>query len=154
MHLGLNTKEFCFYGFLPLNNKKLRKEKIEELKNQEKTAIIYEAPHRILETLNELLNNLGDRNIVVAKELTKIHENFFRGKISEVIDMLNENHKGEFIILLEGIKKNRENELNNLTIEEHYEYYAKEGLEKKEIIKRIAKDRNVSKNEIYKYFFN
>ena len=99
---GLNTKEFAFYGFLPLN-KKNRKEIIDEIINEGKTTIIYEAPHRIINTLNEFLNIFGDINIVVAKEITKIHEQFFRGKISEVINLI-DSPKGEFIIILE-IKK-------------------------------------------------
>ncbi len=146
---GLDTKEFTFYGFLPLN-KKLRKAKIEDIKNEEKTVIIYEAPHRIMETLSEFKKELGDRNVVLAKELTKIHEEFIRGTISEVMEKVNP--KGEFILMIQGEKVEKENELNNLTLEEHYTYYERQGLDKKEIIKKIAKDRNVSKNEIYQQF--
>lgn len=149
---GLNTKEFSFYAFLPLN-KKLRKNKFGEIKKDGKTAIIYEAPHKLKNTLEDIIKNLGDRNIVLAKELTKIHETFIRGKVSEILDILKEKEpKGEYIILIEGEKVEQENELNNLTIEEHYKYYEDKGLEKKEIIKKIAKDRNVSKNEIYQKF--
>lgn len=148
---GLDTREFSFYGFLPIN-KKLRKNKIEEIKNEEKTTIIYEAPHRIMETLKELEEKIGDANIVVARELTKIHEEFIRGKISEVIQKIKP--KGEFIILIEGTKKEKENELNSLTLEEHYKYYENKGFTKKEIIKKIAKDRGVNKNEIYQFFVN
>lgn len=149
---GLSTKEFSFYAFLPLN-KKLRKEKIEEIKEDGKTAIIYEAPHRLINTLNELLNELGNRNVVVAKELTKIHETFIRGNILEVLDKI-QNPKGEYIIIIEGKKIKKENKLNELTLEEHYRYYENMGLEKKEIIKKIAKDKNVNKNEIYQKFIN
>lgn len=149
---GLSTKEFSFYAFLPLN-KKLRKEKIEEIKENGKTAIIYEAPHRLINTLNELLNELGNRNVVVAKELTKIHETFIRGNILEVLDKI-QNPKGEYIIIIEGQKIKKENKLNELTLEEHYRYYENMGLEKKEIIKKIAKDKNVNKNEIYQKFIN
>lgn len=149
---GLSTNEFSFYAFLPLN-KKLRKEKIEEIKEDGKTAIIYEAPHRLINTLNELLNELGNRNVVVAKELTKIHETFIRGNILEVLDKI-QNPKGEYIIIIEGQKIKKENKLNELTLEEHYRYYENMGLEKKEIIKKIAKDKNVNKNEIYQKFIN
>lgn len=149
---GLSTKEFSFYAFLPLN-KKLRKEKIEEIKEDGKTAIIYEAPHRLINTLNELLNELGNRNVVVAKELTKIHETFIRGNILEVLDKI-QNPKGEYIIIIEGQKIKKENKLNELTLEEHYRYYENMGLEKKEIIKKIAKDKKVNKNEIYQKFIN
>ena len=151
---GLDTKEFSFYAFLPLN-KKLRKNKFEEIKKDGKTAIIYEAPHKLKNTLNDILNNLGDRNIVLARELTKIHEEFIRGKVSEIINKYNEaDPKGEFIILIEGIKIKEENNLNNLSLEEHYKYYENQGLDKKEIIKKIAKDRNVNKKEIYQKFIN
>lgn len=147
---GLSTKEFSFYGFLP-RNKKLRKEKFEEIKYDGKTIILYEAPHRIIATLKEIKEFLGNRQIVVAKEITKIHENFYRGSVEETIIQIGE-PKGEYIILIKGEKVNKENKLNYLTVEEHYKYYEKQGLEKKEIIKRIAKDRQVSKNEIYQKF--
>lgn len=149
---GLNTKEFTFLGFLPLN-KKLRKEKLEEIKEYKKTIIIYEAPHKILNTINDLEKILEDRKVVIARELTKIHEEFIRGTISEIKNKL-ENPKGEFVIIIEGSKnvENKEKNINLLTIEEHYNYYLEKGYEKKEIIKLIAKDRKVSKNEIYKQF--
>ena len=147
---GLSTKEFSFYAFLPLN-KKLRKEKFEEIKEERKTIIIYEAPHRIIDTLKEIQKNIGDRNIVVAKELTKIHESFYRGNVSNVIEQIGQ-PKGEYIILIEGNKEEKQNDLNFLTLEEHYKYYENKGFDKKEIIKKIAKDRKVNKNEIYQYF--
>ena len=148
---GLNTKEFVFFGFLPLN-KKLRKEKLEEIKNENKTIIIYEAPHKIKDSLNDLKNVVGDRKIVLARELTKIHEEFIRGNIDEIIEK-SENLKGEMILLIEGNNEiNNENILNNLSLEEHYNVYEKQGLDKKEIIKKISKDRGVNKNEIYQYF--
>lgn len=152
---GLDTKEFSFYGFLPLNHK-LRKAKFNEMINDQKTIIFYEAPHRIKESLSDILKYFGNRKIVVAKELTKIHENFYRGKVSEIIEIFEniKDVKGEFIILIEGIKIEEENELNYLPLEEHYDFYAKQGLEKKDIIKKIAKDRGVNKNEIYQHFID
>ncbi len=148
---GLDTKEFVFLGFLPLN-KKLRKEKLEEIKNENKTIIIYEAPHKIKDSLYDLKNVIGDRKIVLARELTKIHEEFIRGNIDDIIEK-SENLKGEMILLIEGSDKiNNENILNNLSLDEHYNVYEKQGLDKKEIIKKIAKDRGVNKNEIYQYF--
>ena len=147
---GLNTKEFSFYGFLPLN-KKLRNEKFEQLKSDSKTMIIYEAPHRLITTIKDIIEKLGDRQIVVAKEITKIHETFLRGNASELVNKI-ENPKGEHIILIKGEKNKKENKLNNLSLENHYKYYENQGLDKKEIIKKIAKDRKVNKNEIYKYF--
>ena len=148
---GINTKEFCFYGFLPLN-KKNRKEKLEEIKNINKTVILYEAPHKLKNTLEDLKKILeNDRKVVLAREITKIHEEFIRGNIDEIL-LKAENLKGEMVIIIEGSNKQKENELCNLTIEEHYKFYENQGLEKKEIIKQIAKDRNVNKNEIYKLF--
>ena len=148
---GLDTKEFVFLGFLPLN-KKLRKEKLEEIKNENKTIIIYEAPHKIKDSLNDLKEVIGERKVVLARELTKIHEEFIRGNINEIIEK-SENLKGEMILLIEGSNEiNCENILNNLSLEEHYNVYEKQGLDKKEIIKKIAKDRGVNKNEIYQYF--
>lgn len=147
---GISTKEFSFLGFLPLN-KKNRKEKIEEIKNSNKTIIIYEAPHKLKNTLNDLSSILEDRKIVLARELTKIHEEYIRGTINELIEK-SENLKGEIVLIIEGNKIKEENKLNNLTLEKHFEFYKKQGLDKKEIIKKIAKDRNVSKNEIYQYF--
>ena len=148
---GLDTKEFVFLGFLPLN-KKLRKEKLEEIEAEFRTIIIYEAPHKLKETLKDLSDFIADRQIVLARELTKIHEEFIRGNISEIINK-SENLKGEMIILIEGAQKEKkENHLNALDLKEHYRFYEKQGLEKKEIIKKIAKDRGVNKNEIYKEF--
>ena len=151
---GLDAKEFCFLGFLPLN-KKLRKEKLEEIKNENKTIILYEAPHKILNTLKDLKEILKDRKIVLAREITKIHEEFIRGKIDEIIESYTE-PRGEHIIIIEGNKIKKEDVqnslLNAMTIEQHYEYYEKQGFSKNEIIKKIAKDRNVTKNEIYKLF--
>ena len=151
---GMDAKEFSFFGFLPLN-KKNRKEKLFQIQQEEKTSIIYEAPHKLINTLKELQLIIENRNITLARELTKIHEEYITGTIQEVIDKIKQ-PKGEYVILIEKNKiskqlKNLE-KLNELTIEKHYEYYEKKGLNKKEIIKQIAKDRNVNKNEIYKKF--
>ena len=148
---GLDTKEFAFVGFLPLN-KKLRREKLDEIKVETKTLIIYEAPHKLKNTLQDIKEIVENRKIVLARELTKIHEEFIRGSIDELIEKC-ENLKGEMIILIEGAKKKEEqSSLNNLSLEEHYKYYENLGLEKKEIVKKISKDRRVNKNEIYMYF--
>ena len=150
---GISTKEFIFLGFLPLN-KKSRKEKLEEIKNANKTIILYEAPHKLKNTLNDLSDILQSREVVLARELTKIHEEYIRGTVKELMEKT-DNLKGEMILIIEKNNKDNEeelNSLNNLTLEEHYNFYEKRGLNKKEIIKKIAKDRNVSKNEIYQYF--
>ena len=123
---GIDTNEILFLGFLPLN-KKTRKLKLEEIEKSEKTIIIYEAPHKMKSTLQDL------------KEILQ--------KIDDL--------KGEMILIIEGNKaKKQENNFTNFTLEEHYKYYEMQGFEKKDIIKKIAKDRNVSKNEIYQKFIN
>ena len=149
---GLDTKEFIFLGFLPLN-KKLRKEKIEEIRKSEKTIIIYEAPHKMKNTLIDLKEILKNRKIVLARELTKIHEEFIRKDIDELLENI-DGLKGEMILIIEGTTQKDENEtqLNLLSLEEHYKYYQNQGFNKKDIIKKIAKDRNVNKNEIYMKF--
>lgn len=149
---GIDTREFAFLGFLPLN-KKLRKKKLEEIQKSNKTVIIYEAPHKINSTLNDLKEVLdNERKVVLAREITKIHEEFIRGNIDELIQNV-ENIKGEMVLIIEGSCNDEEdNELNNLTLEQHYEFYEEQGYSKKDIIKKIAKDRNISKNEIYKKF--
>lgn len=148
---GFNTKEFIFYGFLPIN-KKLRTKKLNEISKQNKTIILYEAPHKLLKTLNDILENIGDINCILAKEITKIHEEYIRSKISELISR-KEEIKGEYVILLD-LNDNEQEDCSKkeMPLEEQYEYYEKKGLEKKEIIKQIAKDRNTNKNEIYQKF--
>ena len=148
---GFNTKEFIFYGFLPIN-KKLRTKKLNEISKQNKTIILYEAPHKLLKTLNDILENIGDINCILAKEITKIHEEYIRGKISELISR-KEEIKGEYVILLD-LNDNEQEDCSKkeMPLEEQYEYYEKKGLEKKEIIKQIAKDRNTNKNEINQKF--
>ena len=151
---GIDTKEFIFLGFLPLN-KKLRLQKLNEIENSDKTIILYEAPHKMEQTLKDLKQILNNRRIVLARELTKIHEEFIRKDINELIENI-ENIKGEMILIIERNldKKEEEKFLNKLTLEEHYEYYKNIGLTKKEIIKKIAKDRNLNKNEVYMNFLD
>ena len=140
---GLDTKEFSFIGFLPLN-KKLRKEKLNEIENETKTLILYEAPHKLNDTLKDLKDILSDRKVVLARELTKLHEEFIRGNINDIIEKSKE-LRGEMILIIEAKEKTEgENSLNNLSIEEHYKFYEKLGLDKKEIIKKVAKDRGVN----------
>lgn len=151
---GLDTKEFSFYGFLSLN-KKLRKEELEKIRRENKTSILYEAPHKLKTTLKDLEDLLEDRQIVIARELTKIHEEFLRGTISQILESYPE-PRGEHIILIEGNKLQQETEeekaIKEMTIEELYQYYEKQNFTKNEIIKKIAKDKGVSKNEIYQLF--
>lgn len=149
---GIDTKEFTFLGFLPLN-KKLRKLKLEEIQKSNKTIIIYEAPHKLETTLKDLKQVLdNNRNISLAREITKIHEEFIRGNIDYLIECTRD-LKGEIVLVIEGNNNIVvENDLNKLSLEEHYKFYENQGYEKKDIIKMIAKDRNVAKNEIYKKF--
>lgn len=151
---GIDAKEFTFLGFLPLN-KKNRKEKLEQIAKGENTIILYEAPHKLSQTLEELSTITEKRKIVLAKELTKIHESYVTGTAEELKNKVQQ-PKGEYVIVIEKNEKTAKQEqkelLNQLSVEEHYKYYEKKGIDKKEIIKRIAKDRNVSKNEIYKKF--
>ncbi|MBO5398282.1 MAG: 16S rRNA (cytidine(1402)-2'-O)-methyltransferase [Clostridia bacterium] len=153
---GMSSKEFEFIGFLSAN-KKERKDKLEEVKFETKTLIFYEAPHKLKTTLESMLEVLGDRKIVLARELTKIHEEFIRGNISTILEQIVD-IKGEFVIIVEGnsiSKKDVElDNLNEKSLEDHYKFYENQGFDKKEIIKKIAKDRNTNKNEIYQYFLN
>lgn len=154
---GFSTREFSFIGFLSANNKE-KKDKLEELKYETRTLVFYEAPHKLKATLQVMLEILGDRKIVLAKELTKIYEKYIRGKISTVLEQLEDNIKGEFVLIVDGAEKSKKEveilNLIELSLEEHYNFYENQGYEKKEIIKRISKDRNVNKNEIYQYFLN
>ena len=148
---GIETKEFTFLGFLPLN-KKLRKEKLEEIKESTKTIIVYEAPHKLNNTLKDLENILENRQVVLARELTKIHEEFIRGNIQEIIEK-SQNLKGEIVLIIQGNKNTPViNNFEKITLEEHYKIYENQGLSKKEIIKKNAKDRGLNKNEIYQKF--
>lgn len=153
---GLSTREFVFYGFIS-NDNKLRESTFNDMKRQNKTIILYEAPHRLLKILEDVKSHFGDIYIVVAKELTKIHETFIRGSISEVEKVL-ENPKGEYIVLFEVNAKSEEEEeiekVNDLTMDEQFEYYKNKGMDKKDIIKQIAKNHKVNKNEIYKKFID
>ena len=151
---GISTKEFTFLGFLPLN-KKLRKNKLDEIEKSNKTIIIYEAPHKLQTTLKDLQTILTDeRKIVLAREVTKIHEEFIRENIENLIEKT-QNIKGEIVLIIEENKNIvEENKLNSLSLEEHYKFYEDQGFSKKDIIKKIAKDRNVNKDNIYKKFIN
>ena len=118
---GIDAKEFTFLGFLPLN-KKSRKDKLNEIKNAKKTIILYEAPHKLKETLKDLTEITENRNIVLARELTKIHEEFVTGTAEELIEKMQE-PKGEFVIVIDKNEEEDKDIFENMTLEEHYEYY-------------------------------
>lgn len=159
VYSGLDTTKFLFRGFLPRENKE-RKVITDELLNSQETLIFYEAPHRLLDTLSYLLDTFGDRNIAVCRELTKLYQEIFRGKLSEAIQHFVDNKpRGEFVLVLEGkkledIKEEKKQEWINLSIEEHILKYIKDGINKKEAIKLVAKDRELPKSEVYKFSTN
>lgn len=159
VYSGLDTTKFIFRGFLPRENKE-RNPVIEEVKNVRDTIIFYEAPHRLLNTLEYLKENLGDRKIAVCRELTKLHEEIYRGRISESIEFFVENRpRGEFVLVIEGksdedIKAEREALWSDLSIEEHLIKVIESGVDKKEAIKLVAKERGLAKKEVYKYSMN
>ena len=151
---GITTREFCFLGFLSAV-KKERREKLEELKYETKTLIFYEAPHKLKNTLEEMLQIFGDREIVLARELTKMHEEFIRGNLSDILEKI-DTAKGEFVIIVDGNSESKKDveikRINQMTLEEQYKFYENQGLSKRDIIKQIAKDRGMNKNEIYQNF--
>lgn len=143
---GLDSSKFIFYGFLNSKSSK-RKKELEFLKNNKMTIIFYEAPHRIMEMLADLKDVFGDRKISISREISKKFEEIYRATISEVMNMLTE-IKGEFVIVVEGNKDVVS--FDDITIKEHVNMYMEDGLTEKEAIKKVAKERNMSKSDIYK----
>ena len=151
---GLPTRRFAFEAFLP-SDKKERAVVLEELKQETRTIILYEAPHRLVKTLEELLENLGDRKISLCRELTKKHETVFRGSLLEAFSWYKENPpKGECVMVLAGrsreeIEQEARQKWEDMPLEEHMEYYMSQGIDKKEAMKLVAKDRGISKRDVY-----
>ncbi len=146
---GLSTESFVFEGFLPSKGKE-RKDRLNKLKNETRTIILYEAPHRIISLLKDLLEALGNRKIAISRELTKIHEETFRGTIQEAIEKFeSQNPKGEFVLVVEGTDV-EEQSFDHISIKEHIKMYMDEGLSKKESIKKVAKERNIPKSQVYR----
>lgn len=143
---GIDASRFIFYGFLNSKHSQRMKE-LELLKSQKMTIIFYEAPHRILDTLNDIKNVFGDRTISVSREISKRYEEIYRGIISEVINEIGD-PKGEFVIVVTGNMENTN--YDNITVQEHVKMYMDDGIDEKSAIKMVAKDRNVPKSEIYK----
>lgn len=152
---GLNTGQFTFEGFLDREKKK-RRERLEKIKQEDRTMIFYEAPHRIKDTLKDMIEVFGNRRAVLARELTKKYEEFIRGSLEEIYHHCQENSpKGEMILLCEGasleeVEAAEQEIFQQLTIRQHVLSFMEEGLEKKEAIKKVAKLRKIPKSEVYK----
>lgn len=151
---GLPTRRFAFEAFLP-SDKKERQAVLAELVNETRTIILYEAPHRLLKTLNELLEVLGNRKMTLCRELTKKHETAFASTIEDILKFYEaQEPKGECVLVIEGksraeLVQEERARWEEMTIEEHMEVYLAQGMDKKEAMKAVAKDRGVSKRDIY-----
>ena len=147
---GLSAERFTFIGFLP-EKKKDREKLLKERKNYTETLIFYSAPHDINKDLKDLCDVFGDRKVAVVKEITKIHESVY---ISTLKNANIEEPKGEYVIVVEGSKEIEEDKFSLLSIEEHINLYISRGMSKKDALKQVAKERGISKNELYKYTIN
>lgn len=148
---GLPTRRFAFEGFLSVN-KRHRKEHLESVKNDTHTLIFYEAPHKLIYTLKDMLEVFGDRKIALCRELTKIHEEVIRTTLQKAQELYTEKSpKGEYVIIIEGAQEPEPDGAwwEELTVEEHVEKYISEGDDPKEAVKKAAKDRGVPKREVY-----
>ena len=156
---GLPTRRFAFEAFLPMD-KKERREVLQELVDETRTIIIYEAPHKLVKTLKDLKETLGNRRITLCRELTKKHETAFHTTIDQLIAYYeNEKPLGECVLVIEGksrqeLKEEAAASWEEISIEEHMEIYESKGLSRKDAMKQVAKDRGVSKREIYQYLVN
>ena len=151
---GLSTRRFCFEAFLP-TDKKEKQAVLKELVDETRTIIMYEAPHRLVKTLEELLETLGDRRVTVCRELTKKHETAFATTFAKALAYYEENEpKGECVLVIEGrsreeLRQEEVSKWEEMSIEEHMEYYLSQGIDKKEAMKLVAKDRGISKRDVY-----
>lgn len=151
---GLDSTRFTFEGFLSIN-KKQRKQRLESLKNEERTMVFYEAPHKLLATLKDMYEVFGKRNICIARELTKLHEEYIHTTFEEAISKIEQfGIKGEIVLLIEGKDlsvleqeiKEKQNKIDSVNLVKEY---IKKGISKKEAIKQVAKQKGVTKNEVY-----
>lgn len=153
---GMSTRRFCFEAFLPVD-KKDRQWILNELKQETRTIIIYEAPHRLVRTLGELLEALGNRRITICRELTKRYEEAYRTTFEDaLIAYETMEPKGECVIVIEGkqISKIQEEQVKSweaMSIEDHMEHYESQGIDRKEAMRMVAKDRGISKRDVYQY---
>lgn len=156
IYSGLDTSAFMFKGFFPRENKE-KKEFVEDLKDRKETIIFYESPYRVLDTLEFLRENFGNRNIAVCRELTKLHEQIYRGSIEDAICYFSDNApKGEFVLVLDGksleeIRNENMAKWEDMSIKEHIVYFINKGMSKKDAIKQVSKDRQLPKSEVYRY---
>ena len=154
---GISSRRFAFEGFLPAD-KNEKKEILTELSQESRTLILYEAPHRLLKTLKELFEYMGNRNIAIVREITKLHEEVLRGKLADIIaDYESEKIaiRGEYVLVIEGKsllekREERQKSFEEISIREHYEKYIAEGMDKKEAMKAVARDRGIQKRDVYK----
>lgn len=152
---GLSTRRFAFEAFLPAD-KKERQEVLNELKEETRTIVLYEAPHRLVKTLQLLYDTIGNRKISICRELTKKHETVYATTIEEALAYYTNNEpKGECVMVIEGksrdeIRAEEQAHWEEMTLEEHMEYYESQGIDRKEAMKRVAKDRGVGKRDVYK----
>ncbi len=156
---GLATGRFCFEGFLPAD-KKEKAGILQELREESRTIILYEAPHRLKRTLKELYDSVGNRRVTLCRELTKKFETILPATLEEVLAYYEtEEPRGEYVIVMEGKSRQEKREAEKeswqaMPIEEHMAFYEKEGMDKKNAMKQVAKDRGVTKREIYQYLLN
>ena len=156
---GLGTRRFCFEAFLP-SDKKERAQILEELKEESRTVILYEAPHHLVRTLQDLYETLGNRRLTLCRELTKKFETVLPTTIEDALAMYShEEPRGEYVLVVEGksLKQKKEEQHNawqSMSIEEHMAYYEREGMDEKSAMKQVAKDRGVPKREIYQYLLS
>lgn len=150
---GMNTRRFVFEGFLD-GTKGEKKARLEKVGNDDRTLIFYESPHKLRATLALMLEILGNRRIALCRELTKLNEEIIRTDIENAINMyVDKEPRGEYVLVIDGVSESeKEKAFDNMTVGQHIEYYmTEEGLTKNEAIKKVAKDRGVPKNEIYKH---
>lgn len=151
---GLPTRRFAFEAFLP-RDKKERADVLAQLKNETRTIILYEAPHHLVKTLEELYVNLGDRKIAVCRELTKRYEEKTLTTISECLKFYNDNEpRGEYVLVIDGktfeeLRKEEQRSWESMSLEEHMAVYEDQGIDRKEAMKMVAKDRGISKRDVY-----
>ena len=146
---GISPSKFMFYGFL--NTKKSKQiTELKSIKDISYTTIFYESPHRIEDTLNNMLEILGNRNICICRELSKLYEELYRGTITDVLEEIKDGLKGELVIIVEGNKE--EKDYSSLDVVEHVKLYIDDNISEKEAIKIVAKERNVPKSDIYKEY--